>query len=397
MSRKSIPFDELRACDLHIDALYEGGSKGNTSDDPIDPLLGVGNQGGFRYIGSAKEGTVRLCVLYSDFVDPDWPDELVCETGRLTYYGDNKRPGHDLHDTPRNGNLVLLRAFEYTHSGNRVAVPPFFVFQKAGVGRGVLFRGIAVPGGPGVGQTEDLVAIWRSKSGNRFQNYRATFTILDAATVSRAWITRLAQGTDVDKGAPEAWNAWRNTGLYRPLQAHSRTHRTRDEQRPQSPAHMQLLKTLYDYYTNHPEGAYAFEKCARELVRLMDGKATSIDLTRPWRDGGRDAVGKYEIGPPSNPLIVDFAMEAKCWSPEGAGCGVSETSRMISRIRHRQFGIFVTTAHVASQAYQEIIEDGHPVLILAGRDIVDILLKNGVSTIDALHTWLKQLDATAVR
>jgi hypothetical protein len=393
MPHKVVPFADLRSSDLHVDALYEGGSKGNTSDDPIDPLLSVGNQGGFRYTGRVRDNSIRLCVLYSDFVDPDWPDELILETGRLIYYGDNKRPGHELHDTPRSGNQILLKAFENTHGDCRAAVPPFFVFQKAGFGRAVLFRGLAVPGAPGVGQTDDLVAIWRTASGQRFQNYRATFTILDAPVLNREWLQRVMSGHDVETGAPASWIDWRRAGVYRPLQSFKRNHRTREEQRPCDPLHVQLLQELFHYYKNHSEGEYAFEKCARELVRLMDGKATSIDLTRPWRDGGRDATGKYEIGPPSNPLLVDFAIEAKCWAPEGGGCGVKETSRLISRLRHRQFGVFVTTSHVASQAYQEIVEDGHPVLILSGRDIVEILIRNGISTPDALHLWLQQIDA----
>ena len=36
--------------------------------------------------------------------------------------------------------------------------------------------------------TMDLVAIWRSRQGMRFQNYRATYTVLDIAKVDRAWI-----------------------------------------------------------------------------------------------------------------------------------------------------------------------------------------------------------------
>lgn len=37
----------------------------------------------------------------------------------------------------------------------------------------VIFRGLAVPGAISIPQTEDLVAIWKTKSGQRFQNYRA--------------------------------------------------------------------------------------------------------------------------------------------------------------------------------------------------------------------------------
>jgi len=40
------PFSSLAAADFLIDAVYEGGTKGNTSDDPIGKLApGAGNQG----------------------------------------------------------------------------------------------------------------------------------------------------------------------------------------------------------------------------------------------------------------------------------------------------------------------------------------------------------------
>jgi hypothetical protein len=98
-SSKTIPFPLLTATDLFIDATYEGGKQGNAGDDPISRLVGVGNQGGFRYIGSPIRNDVKLCVLYSELTDPDWPDALYPETGMFVYYGDNKKPGHELHDT----------------------------------------------------------------------------------------------------------------------------------------------------------------------------------------------------------------------------------------------------------------------------------------------------------
>jgi hypothetical protein len=43
-------FCDLCTADLFIDAVYEGGTNKNVTDDPLDPLMGCGNQGGFpRY------------------------------------------------------------------------------------------------------------------------------------------------------------------------------------------------------------------------------------------------------------------------------------------------------------------------------------------------------------
>lgn len=83
-----------------------------------------------------------------------------------------------------------------------------------------------------------------------------------------------------------------------------------------------------------------------------------IDVTRPWRDGGRDAVGDYLLDPSSDPVAVEFALEAMCYG-QANGVGVREASRLISRLWHRQFGVLVTTSHLDAQAYREIREDGH--------------------------------------
>ena len=74
--------------------------------------------------------------------DLDWPDELNPESGTFVYYGDNKKPGHELHKTPRDGNLILRSAFEDLHHGRRTSIPPFFIFTKGETGRDVVFRAL---------------------------------------------------------------------------------------------------------------------------------------------------------------------------------------------------------------------------------------------------------------
>lgn len=114
----------------------------------------------------------------------------------------------------------------------------------------------------------------------------------------------------------------------------------------------------------------------------------SYDLTRPWADGGRDAMGEYRIGWDENSINVEFALEAKCYSM-GHAVGVRETSRLISRLRYRQFGVLVTTSYVHRQAYQEIKEDRHPVIVISARDIVRILKQAGYGAEETVQQWLK--------
>jgi hypothetical protein len=381
MSTRINTFDSLADADLVVDAVYEGGTTKNVGSDPLARLLPVGNQGGFRFPASR-----RLVVLFSSFADPDWPDSLTVETGQFIYYGDNKRPGHELHDTPRSGNALLRDVYAAVHSAtpNRAAVPPFLIFARA-AGWAVKFCGLAVPGAPSMSSTDDLVAVWKSSAGQRFQNYKAAFTVIDVQTVKRAWLQDVLSGIANSPHAPSSWSRWVHTGQYEPLRA-ERTleHRRREEQTPSALPDVEIIRRIHDHFKDDP---YGFEECAVEIARFMDPKIVSCDLTRARVDGGRDAVGTYQIGGAVGGVKVEFALEAKCFALEHA-VGVHETARLISRLRHRQFGVLVTTSYVHSQAYKELKADGHPVVILAARDIVELLKEKGIGTPEAVQAWL---------
>ena len=278
-------------------------------DDPIAPLVGGGNQGGFRYLGVAPF-EIRHCALYSDLADLDWPDRLDPETGRFTYYGDNKTPGGSLHNTTRHGNAILRQLFDAVHLGQRESVPPIFIFTKGTKGRDVIFRGLAVRNQE-MGQTEDLVAIWKTNGDQRFQNYKAVFTVLDVPRLDRAWIEDLKAARDPTTRAPEAGSTGAGQGVAQRSPApRSREYRTPAEQVPTHEADLGLLRQVVSHYNAHPDGAYAFERCAGELFRLLDPNVRSIDLTRPWRDGGRDALGLYQIGDAPSSIKIE-----SLWKP----------------------------------------------------------------------------------
>lgn len=216
-----IPFSALAESDLIIDAVYEGRNNGNASDDPISVLLpGVGNMGGFRVSG--KGPNKSFVVLYTSGEDKDWPDYFDASIGRFVYYGDNKTPGRGILDTPLGGNKILEHAYAVVHcfKNERKMLPPFFVFLKsptAQCSRSVQFKGLAVPGAPQLPEIEDLVAAWKTKNNQRFQNYRAVFTILNAPVISRRWLKDLAAGDSLSDNAPKAWANWIGTGRYEPL------------------------------------------------------------------------------------------------------------------------------------------------------------------------------------
>lgn len=386
-SNQVFHLEELEDADLLIDARYEGSRNGNTSDDPLTKLLRLSNQGGFRIRGTREDP--KLITLISSMEDPEWPDELDLSTGVFTYYGDNKQPGRKLDSTHRYGNNLLELVFHQLHTGERERIPPILVFTKAGIYRDVIFRGLAVPGAVGRTHSDDLVAVWLNTQGQRFQNYRATFTVLDLPNVPRAWLRDIIHegmaGID-SQHAPAAWLKWIKSGQYAPLIAkRSQPVRSKLEQLPAAATEKAMLARLHEHFKEDP---YAFEHCAAHLVRHCLPDTVELDLTRPYRDGGRDGIGKLRIGRQESSVLVDFALEAKCFGLSSS-VGVKHMSRLISRLRHRQFGVLVTTSWVNRQAYSEIVEDGHPVMILSGRDVIELLKEAGLNTLDSLAKWLE--------
>lgn len=164
----------LDSVDLSVDEVYGGSRNGNSSDDPLPKLLGVDNGAGFRHLGQRPEvKTLKLLVLKTSFSDMNWPDALDCENGTFVYYGDQRVPG-DLHQTPRQGNLILRNLFDEAHQHQQSsAFPPILLFGNTGTYRDVRFIGLAVPGATGMGGDDDLVAVWRTTNdGIRFKTTR---------------------------------------------------------------------------------------------------------------------------------------------------------------------------------------------------------------------------------
>lgn len=382
-----IPFDELSSANLVVDAIYESSSDGQLSGEPISKLLpGSGNMGGFRVSGRGEKK--NWVVLFSTGEDRDWPDTLDLNTGQFVYYGDNKTPGHELHDTRAGGNKVLRSVFDRLHAEHspRSDIAPFLIFKKFATSNGarsVQFKGLAVPGFPSLSATEDLVAVWKSSAGQRFQNYRSVFTILDIPVVSREWIHELAQGILLSTNAPKTWIDWVNTGKYRPLTAEPTTIiRSVEQQTPDTDLKANILSCVWKHFKDVP---IAFEAFAARIYQMTDTRVIVDEITRGTIDGGRDAIGRYLLGLGDDPVYAEFSLEAKCYRPPLDGetpntVGVKEVSRLISRIRHRQFGVLVTTSVIARQAYEEVREDRHPIVFISGRDIAEILIKNGFNS-----------------
>lgn len=154
--------------------------------------------------------------MFTTKEETEWPDHLELNSAILTYFGDNRTAGRDLHE-PR-GNRLLRDAWQVLGNGasGRREAPAFFVFEKTGSRRDVRFLGLATLGVADL--EDDLAAVWARTREGSFLNYRARFTLLDAPVVERARLDALADGTGLGE-APLAWTRWVETGVRVPLRA----------------------------------------------------------------------------------------------------------------------------------------------------------------------------------
>lgn len=399
-----VEFKDLETADLVIDCIYKGGTAPNMSAEPFHKLIpGCENAGGFRKkLREDGSGKYAYVVLYTSMEELEWPDYLEEETGIFRYYGDNREPGKELTDTKKKGNKILEMAFALLNEGTHLEdMPPFFIFKKTGKGRDIQFLGLAAPGNPKISPDKDLVAFWRTVKEKRFQNYEAYFTVLDtgANAIPRKWIESLIYDHDNNlQYAPDVWKKFIKEGR-NGIQALKAPKifkiPSRYEQLQSDEEGNKCLAYIRNYYRAFPQ---AFEACATDIIGKMDSNFVDFTLTRPWRDGGRDAIGHYTIstgGKANCPLKIDCALEAKCYA-ENHAVGVREMSRLISRIRYRQFGILVTTSSVDNQAYREVVEDGHPILIVTASDIAGILRNNAINTTN-IDKWVESIEHTGGR
>jgi hypothetical protein len=296
--------------------------------------------------------------------------------------------GHTLLD--KQGNRLLDEVFGHLHRQQRDMVPPFLLFQSVGSGHDVRFLGVAAPGYPGLGKSEQLIPKWYfSADGKRFQNYESHFTVMDM-TAPREWLADLVAGNFLSTRCPRPWLKWVETGAYAPLVAGPiRTVRSKGAQLPAEHGEdMGMLRMIYDHFAQDP---FKFEKFAGDAFRWhRPDLAGQIDYTRPYKDGGRDAVGHIFAGVGEPVVIGEFALEAKCYAPDN-GCGVHEISRLSGRLRYRMFGVFVTTSYLNGQAYEEVrLEDRHPIVVLAGKDLIGILRQRGLANSAQVKAMLEE-------
>ncbi len=69
----------------------------------------------------------------------------------------------------------------------------------------------------------------------------------------------------------------------------------------------------------------------------------------------------------------------------------SEPGSRVQTPKSDSSGVLVSTSFLADQAYTELRQDGHPVVVLAAADIVTTLQRHGVMTPADVQAWLHGL------
>ena len=395
--------DEINS--LRIDALYRNTNDWNKPEDEFNKFFrfsdgkGINNTSGFRPksrsdIKSTEILDCAFCVLVTNLGEHEWPDELNPETGQFTYYGDNRKPGTAIDSTQVGGNRFLQKIFENVHSQTRSLIQPILCFEvvRNQVGTYMKFLGIAAPGAQGLSATEDLVAVWKIREGQRFQNYRSIFTIKEEV-VKKEWLEDLVSGIKPQESqyCPETWRYWVRTGIYKALECEKHiSPRTKKEQLPSTKDEERVLDHLFKELTDRE-----FEYASAEIVKLLDPAFKNLFVTRASRDGGKDVTAEYYLGHANHQIRLSAYIEAKKWQLD-ASVGVKPMMRLISRLKHRDIGVFITTSFFDKQVQKELIEDGHPVMLISGGDIARLLVKSDLSDRESLHAWVNSIKYKSV-
>ena len=191
------------------------------------------------------------------------------------------------------------------------------------------------------------------------------------------------------RSAPKEWRRYLDNKTYSPLIARiEKFCKAKEEQLPNDALKTKMLNKIHDFFIEKDRG-YGFEQFAAYIVGCMDEAIVDVEVTRPFKDGGFDGIGCYKIFKNvENSVFVEFYIQAKCYSSSHS-VGVTDTSRLISRLKKRQFGILITTSYVGKQAYQEILDDGHPVVIISGKDIIEYVYNElEIRSVEKLQEWL---------
>jgi hypothetical protein len=347
------------------------------------PGSGMGNSEGIRslrYI--SKLNLLPACLILvthertGGHKNP-WDDLVDYGSGEILYWGDAKA-----HDTRRHsdfkGNKVLESIYNEILDGNRQAVPPILHFSKPRSGV-VRFNGLCA--------LEKLDLSWFDDHGKPVRNYRAHLTVLDVEEVSVEWLhsrMRAATLAQANKGAPAAWKQYLK-GNVRKIDIWKGQIRSTDDQLPETNSDDDRLLSQLTALT-----PTQFEAVVVGIFRSMATVVHAITRTQPTADGGFDFYGDFVLPRPLSYRIA-FRGEVKKYSRSTA-VGPGEVSRLVARLGRGEYALFVTTSYFTKAVQKEVLNDGYPIKLICGSDLIVIMKELRLISAGKINgAWLASL------
>ncbi|KGP73725.1 restriction endonuclease [Pontibacillus yanchengensis] len=308
-----------------------------------------------------------------------WDDIVDFSSGEILYWGDAK-----CHIEKRynefEGNKKLEIIYDKILENKSEHVPPILHFSKPRKGI-VRFNGLCI--------LDKLELTWYidGTTSLPIKNYRCHLKILDVEEVDINWLHDRAKGHDIsqiDNNAPKVWKDYKR-GRIKSLQVWKNKIRKMEEQLPK-------LDSLEDKVLNQlvSLSPNEFETVIVSLFKQLKEVTHSITKTRPSRDGGFDFYGHFTLPYPLS-YEISFLGEVKRFGRNTA-VQPKHVSRLVARLSRGQYGIFVTTSFYTKQAQQEVLEDGYPVKLISGVDLIYLLRELRLVQNDKLsEAWLNSV------
>ncbi len=356
---------------MHITNSYKVGfsyvddiANSKEQDQFVKWLPGMGNSKGIRPVKyqHIKTELPAFIVLVTTQVvhrhyNP-WDDIIDYVAGKMYYWGDAKL-NRDKNYKDFGGNRVLLSVYENVLDGNLKLIPPILHFSKTERGK-VIFNGLCV--------LQKLEMTWYEDKEKPIKNYRCELIILDVEEVNVKWFyQRVYSETLLEKHslAPPIWLDYMN-GRTKKIEVFKKEIKSTKEQLPnENTEDARILESLVKLTPTQ------FEAVIVELFKEMPHIHHNIIRTRAVKDGGFDFIGEFTIPFPLK-YKIEFLGEAKKYGRKNC-VGPEMISRLVARLGRGQYGIFVTTSFYSKQAQTEVLEDGYPVKLYSGIDIINFL------------------------
>lgn len=328
------------------------------------PSSGMRNADGIRalnYVDFNSEYIPAYIILVSHEIKRKgnpWNDIVDYNSATIFYWGDAKFDKTKNY-TDYRGNKRLLQTWETILDGNITLVPPILHFSKPQKGI-VQFNGLCI--------LRDLELTWFEQTGFPIKNYRCNLTILDCESVDTEWLHERAKCNDILKlnnNAPKIWKDYINGNIHK-LDIWKKEILTKEEQLPDLNSKDSLLLKQLNNLT-----PTQFEAVVVKILENLPHINHKVTRTRPTADGGFDFYGSFSIPFPVK-YEIEFLGEVKKFSRDSA-VQPKHVSRLVARLNRGQYGLFVTTSYYTRQAQLEVLEDGYPIKLFAGIDIINFL------------------------